>query len=64
MAQSILTHAALYHIVPLLEQFASGLKKGGMLRVIRTFPELCAPLFTYTGGLDPNEVAQAVCVDE
>ena len=32
--------------------------------MIRTFPELCAPLFTYTGDLDPNEVAQAVYVDE
>ena len=64
VAQNVFTHEALYRLSPLLDQMAEGLKKNGLLRAIRIFPNLYAPLFIYTGCLSSEEVQAALYVDD
>lgn len=47
IAQDIATYEGLYKITHLLDQFCDGLKKAGILEVIRAFPDMFLPLFVY-----------------
>lgn len=47
IAQDIATYEGLYKITHLLDQFCDGLKKAGILEIIRAFPDEFLPLFVY-----------------
>ena len=48
----------------LLDQFAQGLKEMGLLPLMQQFPQDMSKLFVFTGNLDPDEVFEAVYIDE
>ena len=63
-AQNILAHEALYKVSPLLDQFKQGLKKVDMLRLVQAFPDLYIALFTFSGDVSAEDMAEALYVDE
>jgi hypothetical protein len=64
VAQEILAHEAIYKIAKLLDQFCDGLKAVQLLDLVRAFPVVFSPLFTYSGDIDGREVAESLFVDE
>ncbi len=48
----------------MLDQFSTGLQAMGVLKVIRSFPNLFISLFVYTGCVSPEDVAKAIFVDK
>ena len=64
IAQNIMEHEALFSITKLLDQFKDGLRKMNALRLVQNFPELCVGLFTFSGTITPDEVLDALYVDE
>lgn len=61
IAQDIATYEGLYKITHLLDQFCDGLKKAGLLEVIRMFADEFLPLFVYK-KLTAADVLAAVYV--
>ena len=61
IAQEIATYEGLYKTTHLLDQFSVGLKKAGLLEVIRAFPDMFLNLFVYK-ELTAADVLAAVCV--
>ena len=64
VAQEILSHEAIYKIAKLLDQFCDGLKAVQLLGLVRAFPVVFSPLFTYSGDIDGREVAERLFVDK
>ena len=64
IAQQVITHEAIYKIAKLLDQFCEGLKKLHIMQLIRSFPELFAPLLTYTGDISPDAVLEAIFIKD
>ena len=64
IAQEILTHEAIFKISKLLDQFYEGLKKLRILQLIRAFPDLFAPLFTFTGDISSEMVSEALFIKD
>lgn len=52
----------MYQISKLLDQFCEGMKRLCLLPLIRGFPELFAPLFTFTGDICIEDVKEAVFI--
>ena len=50
-------------MTPMLDQIAEGLKQAGVLRVMRLFPEIFAPLLIYSGVVSSEDVLQALDID-
>lgn len=62
IAQQVLTHEAIYKITKLLDQFCEGLKQLRILQLIRSFPDLFTPLFTFTGDISSEVVSEAIFI--
>ena len=61
IAQDIATYEGLYKITHLLDQFCDGLKKAGILEIIRAFPDEFLSLFVYK-KLTAADVLAAICM--
>ena len=59
-----MTYEGLYKVAPLLDQLADGLRSGGLLQSMQSYPQLFAPLFINTGEITVDDVLQALYVDE
>lgn len=64
VAQEIVAHEAIYKLSKLLDQFCERMKKLRLLPLIRCFPEMFAPLFTFTGNISVNEVLEALFIHD
>lgn len=64
VAQDVMTYEGLYKVAPFLDQIATGLRSGGLLQSIQSYPLLFAPLFMNTGEVTVDDVLQAIYVDE
>ena len=62
--QEVLTFDAIGKISNLLDQLSSGLHALGVLPVVRAFPELFVPLFTYTAAISPEEVVDTLYLSD
>ena len=51
-------------IANLLDQMCSGLQTLGVLQLMRAFPDLMAPMLTYTACVTAEDVTDALYVDE
>ncbi len=60
VAQSVLTYEA-FCVTPMLVE---ALKQAGVLQVMQSFPDTCASLLTYNGAVSPEDVLQALDVDD
>ncbi len=58
-----MTFDSVGRITKLLDQLCSGLQTLCILPMMRSFPELFAPLFTYTALLSPMDVLQSLYVE-
>ncbi len=58
-----MAYDSITRISRMLDQFADGLQTMGLLKLIRSFPDVFLPLFVYTGNVSPVEVADAIFVD-
>lgn len=63
IGQEILCFDAMGRISKLLDQIILGLRPLGVLSVVHAFPEMCAPLFTYTACVSASSVNDAIYVD-
>jgi len=63
VAQNIFAHDALYRRSILLDQFSHGLKEVGLLQLLKAFPNKMSKLFIYSGDLSPEDVSEAVYVE-
>ena len=59
VAQEIIAHEGIYKAAKLLDQFCDGL-----LSLMRAFPVVFAPLFTFTGEIDVAEVVDGLYVGD
>ena len=61
IAQDIVVYEGLYKMTHLLDQFCDGLKKAGLLDVVRAFPDEFLTMF-FCKKLTATDVLEAVCV--
>ena len=61
---SVLSFFALYRIAPLLDQLIKGLQLCDVLKTVRAFPGVFAPLFTFSGNMTVDDILGAIHVDE
>ena len=64
IGQEVVCYEAVGKISKLLDQIGEGLRTLEVIRVMRRFPELFVPLFTYTASISAEEVLDAVHADE
>lgn len=63
VAQNIVTHEAIYNPSKILDQFGEGLKKlPAVYQLMKAFPDLFLPLFTYSGNIEAEDVIDALFV--
>jgi hemerythrin len=60
ISHSILQHEALFKIMPLLDQFKSGLEKANILSVIQKFPNQLAKHFIFFGSIDLQQLLHSL----
>ena len=64
VAQEIIAHEGIYKAAKLLDQFCDGLQALRLLSLMRAFPVVFAPLFTFTGEIDVAEVVDGLYVGD
>lgn len=64
--QEILAHEAIYKVAKLLDQFCQGLDAVQIYLpdLVCAFPMVFSPLFTYSGDIDAEEVAEGIFVHD
>ena len=64
IGQQVLCYDSVVRIAKLLDQLCDGLRDGGLLKVVRAFPEIFSPLFTYTACVGSKDVLEAIDTDD
>ena len=64
IAQEIFKYQAIGRISKILDQLADGLSHLGVMKIVRCFPILCLPLLSYTVNVSPEDVSEAVYVED
>ena len=64
LAQEIVYYDSIVRVAKLMDQFAEGLRSVHLLPMIRAYPQLFAPLFTYTACISSSDVLDTIYVDE
>ena len=62
IAQHVIDHEAIYSPSKMIDQFGEGLKKLPVYSLMKAFPDLFLPLFTYSGNVDLDDVIGALYV--
>lgn len=63
IAQEVLAYEAMSRVSKLLDQFVDGLRNLGVLKAMRSFPDLFVHLFTYTANVSTEEVLDTLRCD-
>ena len=64
IGQEVMFFDAIDCVAKLLDQLCDGLRSLGVLHIMRAFPDLFLPLFTYTASVTSSDVQESVFVDE
>ena len=64
LAQEIVYYESIGRISKAMDKFGQGLHALGVLQLIRTFPQLFAPLFMYTACISSDDVLETIYIDE
>ena len=57
-------HEALYKLSILLDQIKEGLKRANILSLLECYPKEFAPLFTFSGNMEADDVIEALYTNE
>ncbi len=60
IGQEVLYFDSILRIEKILDQLCDGLRTLGVFSIIKMFPELFAPLLTYTACMSAEDVAEAI----